>query len=198
MAAEFEPILSEYLARLPDGPDRRFLTGLQQTVQAYVEQHAASTPQLAGVIDAVQAPWQPTESAMAAPASPTEPAPAHEEQQEADAPLPVEAAEEPKQWRVHLRGRLGAKPLYKALPRGGRRGYFPLYEHPPENPDAAVRYDIYTFNKPGKPYTDRLEALKLGRGDFAEVIGYARAGGANRDGTPKPTLVYAAAPVKTR
>jgi hypothetical protein len=106
------------------------------------------------------------------------------------------AAPTPEQERNRYFGRVAAKPDFQRLPRGGRRGHFPLATHP--SADETVYYDVYTWNKPGKPWTDRLEQLNLQRGQAVEVIGYEHDGGRKKDGTPRPTQIYAGAPIKAQ
>ncbi len=102
-----------------------------------------------------------------------------------------------RQPRIRLQGRVVVTPDFRTTSRGIRRGHFPLATHP--DADTTVFYDVYAFNKPGRPLADRLQELKLQRGQQVEVIGYDHpVDGTTKDGRPKPHHVYAAAPIKAR
>src|SRR5579885_3602180 len=52
----------------------------------------------------------------------------------------VEPASRPE--RRTVRGRVAAPPDFKTLPRGSRRGHFPLAEHP--DTETTIYWDVYT------------------------------------------------------
>lgn len=180
MAAEFENVTAEFLARLPEQhPDRPFLAGLQSVVTAYV----AREP---GAADPLPAAVEPLPSDGSVPV----------ESDRGGAPTPVETlatVEQREQERVTLRGRMGKPPRFSTTPRGVRRAEFNLAVH--EDDASTTWHTVLAFRE----RAERLEAANPQRGQATAVIGYHhRTQRTDRAGNPTTVTRIVAAHIRLR
>lgn len=217
MAVELARYLAEQLARLPDNhPDRRLLTGLAEVVSAYASQVPdarivltpgeepgltyQSEPANQGALEAGEKAAQRSpvgKDSQAARQGGLSGVSGAQQQETGEPTTGTTAAAPEKQRRVNLTGMVAAVPDFRTSPKGTRVGHFPLATHP--TTETTTYYEVYAFNKAGKPWADRLQALGLSRGQAVEVMGYEhQVSETRRDGRPKPNHVYVAAPVKRK